>query len=66
MSEYRGYNIELDGTFGLRSIKSIGSGALPKVLRGSYTKQDFAERDIDLYLDSKESSNGEKVSTNRG
>lgn len=48
--EYRGYFIEGDGTFGMKVIKNKGSGALPVLLKGSYTKAVMAQADIDIYL----------------
>lgn len=48
--EYRGFNIEGDGTFGMKVIKPLGKGSVPLSLRGAYTKSSFAERDIDLHL----------------
>ena len=48
--EYKGFNIEGDGTFGMKLIKPIGKGSVPAALRGMYTKSIFAERDIDLHL----------------
>ena len=48
--EYRGYKIEGDKTFGMYLIKTIGSGGLPDVLKGSYTKTKEAQWAIDQYV----------------
>jgi len=50
MSEkYNGYEIIGDGTFGQNRIRSVGKGALPKRLRGSYTSVPLARRAIDFH-----------------
>lgn len=55
MTDYRGYKIESDGTFGYQSIKTIGSGgSLPDILKGSFTRTAFAIKAIDSYLTDKE------------
>ena len=62
MSEYRGYNIEGDGTFGMKIIKTIGRGSLPMELRGNFTSDGSARRSIDLVIIGKEKAdNGEVV-----
>ena len=66
MIEYKGYVVEGDGAFGLKKIRSKGSGALPKQLHGSFTRAEFAFKQIDQYLIGKETTNGEKASTSRG
>lgn len=49
--EYKGYKIEGDGTFGMKVIKTIGSGgSLPEMLLGSYTKIIDAMHQIDRYV----------------
>lgn len=63
--EYNGYSIEGDGTFGMKYIKSIGRGALPMELRGSFTTANAAKRVIDILHSKKEKVNGEVSSTNR-
>ena len=65
MLEYNGYIIDLDGAFGLRVIKSKGSGALPNALKGSYTTEFLAKRSIDFYLATKELNDVKEVSTRR-
>ena len=35
--EYKGYRIKSDNKFGLQYIERIGTGALPKRLRGQFT-----------------------------
>lgn len=52
--EYRDYKIEGDRTFGMYVIKTIGSGSLPEILRGSYTKTAEAKLAIDQYRRSQE------------
>jgi hypothetical protein len=59
-----GYNIEGDGTFGMKIIKSIGRGALPMELRGSFTSHTAAKRIIDILHSKKEKPNAEVNSTN--
>lgn len=54
MTEYKGYKIEGDGTFGHKVIKTIGPGALPLDLRGSFTRAFNAQYAIDRYLIEKE------------
>jgi hypothetical protein len=49
MSEYNGYNIVSDGTFGMFNIKAL-SGTIPEILRGAYTRKSFAMADIDKYV----------------
>lgn len=51
--QYNGYNISRDGTFGQFIIKPIKAGSVPKKLRGSFTRVDFARRTIDLHGKSK-------------
>ncbi|AFE86210.1 hypothetical protein [Salinivibrio phage CW02] len=46
--EYKGYAI-VDGGFNSRKIQSVGKGALPKALKGSYTSTDQAKHAIDVY-----------------
>lgn len=51
MAEYKGYNIEMDGTFGMYNVKTIGKGGgLPDCLQGVFTKPFMAQRAIDAYL----------------
>ena len=67
MFEYNGYGIEPDGAFGMKKIKSIGSGALPEVLKGSFTSTSIAMRAVDQYLSTKEvKTNGKEAGTSRG
>lgn len=61
--EYNGYLIVPD-MCNTRSIKSIGSGALPVKLRGRFTKTVEAEQAIDFYLSSKEGAKRVKATTN--
>jgi hypothetical protein len=55
--EYNGYKIESDGGWGMKVIKSIGKGALPLSLRGSFSNTYFAKRAIDVALAQKENKN---------
>lgn len=57
--EYKGYIIEGDGTFGMKHIKNVGRGALPKTLKGAYTDTTNAIKAIENYLRSKGVDNGE-------
>ena len=63
VENYKGYVIQGDGTFGLKVIKSVGAGILPRALKGSFTGFTAARVAIDNYLDSKEARNGKKSST---
>jgi hypothetical protein len=63
MAEYRGYNIDGDGTFGMKIIKPTTRGSVPGELRGSFTTEYFAKRTIDQFLNAKEVKDG-KVSIN--
>lgn len=56
--EYKGYNIKGDGVYGQKVIHSIGSGALPKSLRGSFTNERQAERAINSYINLLEQISG--------
>jgi hypothetical protein len=47
--EYQGYVIEHDKTFGMFTIKNVGKGSVPKVLRGRYTSRDVTMKSIDQY-----------------
>lgn len=57
-TEYRGYAIEGDGTYGQKVIKPIGKGSVHLNLRGSYTTVAFAKRAIDVFLTQKDVPNG--------
>lgn len=60
--EYSGYNIEGDGTFGMKLIKTVGRGSLPMELRGVFTTDYMARKAIDVSLAlKKEKINGEVV-----
>lgn len=52
LEEYRGFNIENDGTFSMKHIKYKGQGSVPSLLRGAYTHTKLARDDIDIFLDS--------------
>lgn len=47
--EYKGFKIVADGTFGMCSIKQLGSGAVPTSLLGSFTSPAQATYAIDAY-----------------
>lgn len=49
---YRGYRIIHDFGQMVRIINE-GKGAIPTVLRGSYTNRTFARKGIDVYLEEK-------------
>jgi hypothetical protein len=57
-TEYRGYAIENDGTYGQKVIKPVGKGSVHLNLRGSYTTEAFAKRAIDVFLIQKDEPNG--------
>jgi hypothetical protein len=64
--EYKEYIIEGDGAFGMKVIKQTGSGAIPVLLRGHFTNEITAMKQIDLYLSHKEVKNGKEASAGRG
>jgi hypothetical protein len=51
--DYKGYKIELQREYAIYGIRSIGKGALPKLLQGAFTTYKDAMKVIDIYLDSK-------------
>lgn len=55
-TEYKGYSIAGDGTFGYKNIKPVGKGSVPADLRGLYTNANFAKKGIDSYLAAKEAA----------
>lgn len=65
VEEYRGFNIENDGTYSLKHIKFLGRGSVPTLLRGAYTTRDLAKKDIDIFLYS-EGKHNAKTSINSG
>jgi|JI10StandDraft_1071094.scaffolds.fasta_scaffold647062_2 hypothetical protein len=62
--EYKGYNIVSDGTYGMRVIKGIGRGALPKDLNGAFSSDKTARKAIDLIVAKKEIKYGEVLISN--
>lgn len=60
--EYNGYKVESDGTFGYINVKPVGSGSVPKQLRGDYTSNRFAKLAIDKHGKVKD---GKKERTSR-
>lgn len=63
MLEYNGYNIDRDGAFGMKVIRTIGRGSLPTELRGSFSNDREARKAIDLSRALKENINAEVVSS---
>jgi hypothetical protein len=55
--EYRGYRIVHDFGQMVRIINE-GKGAIPAILRGSYTNRTFAKKSIDVYLEGKDIKDG--------
>ena len=62
MTEYKGYGLRWDA-LQLMTIHTIGKGALPKALGGSFTTLAFAKNAIDSYLAEKGAKNGETASS---
>jgi hypothetical protein len=52
-TEYKGYLIASDGTYGMKEIKPVGKGSVPGALRGAFTSMYMAQKVIDLYMSSK-------------
>jgi hypothetical protein len=53
MSEYKGFTISNPPNVGtMYKVSSVGSGSVPKALRGMYTTPVEAQRDIDKHLNS--------------
>jgi len=50
MTEYAGYRIEGDGSYGFKEIKPVGKGSVPKELRGKFTHARQAQLCIDSFL----------------
>ncbi len=62
MAEYKGFNIDGDGTFGMKIIKPTARGSVPGELRGMFTTAQFAMKAIDQFLSTKENkSNGKAI-----
>lgn len=59
--EYKGYELRW-GSLTMVTVHSIGKGALPKALGGSYTSTAFAKDAIDGYLANKGIKDGETAS----
>lgn len=57
ITEYNGYKIVSDGTYGCKEIKSLGRGAIPLPLRGQFTTERVARQAIDNHLASKVTTN---------
>lgn len=52
-TEYKGYVIVGDGTYGYKEIKPVGKGSVHLELRGSFTNADQAKIAIDRHLATK-------------
>lgn len=48
-TEYKGYQIVNDGTFGYYKVKSVGRGSVPKDLEGYFTTVELAKTSIDTH-----------------
>ena len=55
--EYKGYRILTDRVFGMKYIERIGTGALPKRLRGTFTSPAQAMIAIDGTMKHAETNN---------
>ena len=53
MTEYGGYKVVTAEIASMKRVKSDGSGALPKTLRGLYTSFGQAAKAIDMHLNTK-------------
>lgn len=62
-SEYRGFKIVGDGTYGMKVVKQIGRGAVPASLKGFFTTDFMAKKLIDQHLSKKGISKNEEAST---
>lgn len=49
MTEYKGYIIQTAEGTNMKEIVTEGKGSVAKELRGLYTSETFAKRDIDVY-----------------
>lgn len=52
-SEYQGYKIVGDGTYGYKEIRQAGRGSIHLSLRGKFTTEKVARQAIDQHLSSK-------------
>lgn len=52
-TEYNGYKIVSDGTYGYKEIKNAGRGSIHLSLRGKFTTEKVARQAIDQHLASK-------------
>lgn len=66
--EYKGYMIELMGSFPMFKVKAKGQGRVPDKLTGTYTSRTEAIKSVDLYLSSlmKGNRNGKTKGTSTG
>lgn len=61
MTEYKGYELRWHA-LNMVTVHTIGKGALPKALGGSFTTTAFAKNAIDGYLAVKGGKDGETAS----
>lgn len=66
MTEYMGYNIKGDGTYGYQKITRKGSGPVPKALSGMYTSLSEARKAIDMHGPAKEKKSDAKAEGSTG
>lgn len=52
-TEYNGFKIVGDGTYGYKEIKALGRGSINLSLRGKFTTEKVARQAIDQHLASK-------------
>ncbi len=62
MTEYKGYELRWHA-LNMVTVHTIGKGALPKALGGSFTTTAFAKNAIDGYLATKGVKDGETASS---
>lgn len=62
--EYNGYNIDGDGSYGMKLIRTIGRGSLPLELRGHFSNEHEARKAIDKSRALKENVSAEVLRTN--
>lgn len=64
MTEYRGYKIVTDPTL-MKKIEAVGRGSVHLSLRGLYTTERYAQKQIDIYENGKEEKGGEESKRSR-
>lgn len=60
MTDYKGYKIVGDGTYGFKQIKPEGKGSVNLELRGNYTNTKQAQIAIDRFLSTQPVKKGAK------